>query len=55
MVEGVTELWIQQASLKFKNKAKKQFAMAEFTNFMVIWTMKIVKKIILGLTNQMAN
>jgi len=55
VVEGVMELWILQVNLKFKNKVKKLFATAEFINYMVIWTMKIARKIILGLTNQMVN
>ena len=55
VVEGVTELWIPQVNLKFKNKVKKLFATEEFINYMVIWTMKIARKIILGLTNQMIN
>jgi len=55
VVEGVMELWILQVNFKFKIKVKKLFAMAEFINYMVIWTMKIARKIILGLTNQMVN
>jgi len=52
---GATGLWILLANLKFQNKAKKSFVKEEFINYMVIWIMKIARKIILVLTNQTAN